>query len=393
MLNSRTLSLLALLTFSACSEPGQEAEAREWLLTNGYEVTSITSTEAGAFQFTAIQQEKRCSGTLNISTGSFGSTSHMRTCTDNPTEQDLQTECATGRVQSCHELGLHKMESDPAMGLELFVRACEGGVAAACTNAGVMSARAQPRNGPQAVAYARRGCAGADAQGCDNLGIYLVRGFHGDISEPDKVEGRRLLEEGCARDNNSACGILGWELAFGQNFPHDDVRARTLLTQACENDGWGACGDLGLLYRDGRGGDRDLEQALTYVTQACTQASIAMSCRVQGGLISERQGREFSAEALAAFQRGCASTDRTTHVGAACDAAGSYLFQVGNSPNPQPIAALLGRACELGNRDGCHHLGMLHASTRFGPANMPLAQQFMQRACQMGREDSCRLAQ
>lgn len=384
--------VLVWIALSACSEPGQEAAARQWLLDNGYETTLLTSSEPGVFDFAAIREEKRCRGTLRISTGTFGSTSHMRTCSEDPSEQDLQVECATGRAQSCNGLGLRTMETDPAAGLALFIRACEGGVAAACTNAGVLSARAQPRNGPQAVAYARQGCTSGDTLGCDNLGIYLLRGFQGDVSESDKTEGRRLLEEGCTRGNHASCGILGWELSVGPNFIHDDIRARSLLTRACESGDWGPCGTLGLLFREGRGGERDLEQALRYVSQACTQASIAESCRVQGEILGERNRDQFDPEALLAFQRGCASTERTPHVGAACNGAGIYLYQLGSPPDAQPVVALLGRACESGNRDGCHNLGVLHGSTRFGPANMQLARQFMTRACQMGREDSCRFA-
>lgn len=167
--------VLVWIALSACSEPGQEAAARQWLLDNGYETTLLTSSEPGVFDFAAIREEKRCRGTLRISTGTFGSTSHMRTCSEDPSEQDLQVECATGRAQSCNGLGLRTMETDPAAGLALFIRACEGGVAAACTNAGVLSARAQPRSGPQAVAYARQGCTSGDTLGCDNLGIYLLR--------------------------------------------------------------------------------------------------------------------------------------------------------------------------------------------------------------------------
>ncbi|MFK8002098.1 MAG: tetratricopeptide repeat protein [Polyangiales bacterium] len=388
---SSGLSLLVLIFLSACSEPGQEADARLWLLSNGYEVTMITSSEAGVFEFMAIEGEKRCRGTLNISTGPLGSTSHMRTCSNGATELDLEVECEGGRTQSCHGLGLRRMESDPAASLTFFVRACEGGFVPSCTNAGVLSAQSQAPI-TQAMSYARRGCAGGDPLGCDNLGIYLLRRPPADVNEADKTEGRRLLEEGCTRGSATSCGILGWHLSFGPLLPHDEVRARALLTQACEAEAWGPCGDLGLLFRDGRGGPRDVEEALRYSTMACTGAGLAVSCGVQGGFLSERQPGAFSAEALAAFQRGCASTERTPHVGAVCNMAGRYLFQMGNPPNAEPVAALLGRACELENSDGCHNLGMLHASSRFGPANMSLAREFMQRACQLGRQESCRLA-
>lgn len=388
---SKAFGLLTFAFISACSDPGSEGDARVWLLSNGYEPTLITASEPGVFQFMAIQDEKRCRGTLNISTGPLGSTSHMRTCSDGASEQDLQVECESGRLESCHALGLRSIETDPATSFVHFGRACEGGYAPSCTNAGVINARGDNPDS-QAIAYARRGCEGGDVQGCDNLGIYLVRRPPAEVNDSDKAEGRRLLEEGCARGNTSSCGILGWQLSYGPHFPHDDVRARVLLTQACDAEGWGPCGDLGLLFRDGRGGERDVEQALRYVTQACTQASIALSCRVQGELLAQRQIDVFNAEALAAFQRGCGSVERSPHVGAACNAAGTYLFQVGSPPSAQPVAELLGRSCELENRDGCHNLGVLHASDRFGPANMPLARQFMQRACQLGREDSCRLA-
>ncbi|HZN92396.1 MAG TPA: hypothetical protein VFB81_06805, partial [Myxococcales bacterium] len=73
---------------------------------------------------------------------------------------------------------------------------CRKGMAAACTNAGVIyhEGMSVPRDAVKGVELFRRACSGGDPRGCSNLGITYVKET---ITEQEAVPAVRLLERGC----------------------------------------------------------------------------------------------------------------------------------------------------------------------------------------------------
>src|SRR5687767_12261588 len=73
---------------------------------------------------------------------------------------------------------------------------CRKGLAAACTNAGVIyhEGMSVPRDSVKGVELFRRACSGGDPRGCSNLGITHVKES---LTEQEAVTAVRLLERGC----------------------------------------------------------------------------------------------------------------------------------------------------------------------------------------------------
>ncbi|HEY3449112.1 MAG TPA: rhomboid family intramembrane serine protease [Myxococcales bacterium] len=165
--------------------------------------------------------------------------------------------CDRGDLGACHALGARRMADERTFPNDQILsplrRSCEGGLAEACVDYGVMldllampveslaalgkacdasSARgcaelgARERNPELALQYLERGCKGGDAAGCLRLGLVLKkRGRPG-----DEESAATALRAACAAGKRRACDILSGARA-----------AQPELTLACLDGDEDAC--------------------------------------------------------------------------------------------------------------------------------------------------------
>jgi serine/threonine-protein kinase len=132
--------------------------------------------------------------------------------------------------------------NDSERAAALYLKACNGNAAAACTELGVLYNRGLgvPRDVTQAALYYERGCAQGDMAGCNNLGTVYQFGSLG-FRDPAKAAG--LYERACSNGQMDGCANLGRVLIEAPGAVAEQrERGRALLVKACAAGIARACG-------------------------------------------------------------------------------------------------------------------------------------------------------
>jgi serine/threonine protein kinase len=127
------------------------------------------------------------------------------------------------------------------------LKACDTGVAAACTQLGLLYNRGGvglSRDLGTAALYYERGCTGGDLAGCNNLGTLYQFGALG--LRGDRSKATSLYERACTGGHLEACANLGsLYLEEPGASAQQRARARALLQKACSAGISRACGKIG----------------------------------------------------------------------------------------------------------------------------------------------------
>jgi TPR repeat protein len=94
----------------------------------------------------------------------------------------------------------------------------------------------------------------------------------------DKARGLALLQDGCARNQASACGRLGSFHRRGRHLPSDPGRAVEYLTRACTGDDQLSCAYLGEMLAAGEGTKADLPRAKALFRESCARGIKRIPC-------------------------------------------------------------------------------------------------------------------
>jgi uncharacterized protein len=210
---------------------------------------------------------------------------------------------------------------DPARGLQLHEKACEGGHLESCRSAGVLLDRT-PRITPdpaRARSFFERACDG-NAAVCGNLAVQAER--------QDKDRARALYVRACDMGNVLACRngaqFLTWArsdppqrlrlLEKGCAFGGGSMAATACTTLASEHDTrpW-LLGELARLYAEGKGVPRDTARphhlrvkAADTTRELCVLSLDADSCFSLAWMYEKGEGVDASAsQAIVSYARAC----------------------------------------------------------------------------------------
>lgn len=199
--------------------------------------------------------------------------------------------CDAGVGLACFDLGTFQSNvyeglpfSDEKVARKYFDRSCALGHPDGCNTAGLLHMSTDPAKG---LALYQRGCDGGDGFVCNQLAMRLITGM--DNTTKDLARGERLTRRACDL-NIENCGFSG-ELLGKANKPNDAVE---LARRGCEdkdprtgldegdqgraNQYRGeACLTLGKFYRDGTGVKKDVKRAKALMTKGC-EVGYAPSC-------------------------------------------------------------------------------------------------------------------
>ncbi|HEY1210007.1 MAG TPA: serine/threonine-protein kinase [Terracidiphilus sp.] len=130
----------------------------------------------------------------------------------------LDRACNAGIAQACSDLGHlydwapHFTEADSVTqnfprAMKLLAKACDAGNADGCTYLGSLYSlgRGVPEDLTRAAALYSKGCDWNNGVACNNLGVALM---HGTGVQEDKNKAREVLKRGCALGNDAACDWL-----------------------------------------------------------------------------------------------------------------------------------------------------------------------------------------
>jgi TPR repeat protein len=164
----------------------------------------------------------------------------------------------------------------------------------------------------------------------------------------------------CNEGKTRACTALGILYQNGEHGLTADAKcARRAYQHGCDLRDVQACNNLAVMLEGGQGGPQELQRAFTLYKEGC-EADHALACRNVGrffrdGLAVQRD----DAKAAAAFARAASNS-----------------------------TALCTRAVA----EGCSNLGFMYRSGKEGlPMDEARAQEFFQKACDIGYNDICKL--
>lgn len=117
--------------------------------------------------------------------------------------------CPGGTVKGCFEGGIEaERKGEVARANEQYTRACDAGVARACTQLGtlVWQGRGSAADPARAYSLYMRACDGGDAAGCFSAGICHRTGA---CAEKNDAKALELLKRACAGGDARACANGG----------------------------------------------------------------------------------------------------------------------------------------------------------------------------------------
>lgn len=259
--------------------------------------------------------------------------------------------CNEGDANACYRLG-HRLlgtATRPATAAnlkhahEFFDRACAGADPQGCLQLGIeaKTGRVGPRDVVKAASWLATACEHNIAAGCYELGDLQVASG---TAVHNPARGRANLDKACTRSAGNACAQLAQLMEAGEK---NLARAETLHQRACELEQWNSCLALGRyeLATSPSAAERSFDKACS--------AGITAACFEQGKLLDGRSsGMEAAPEqALSLYEKACAA-----EIHPACGYAAQLELRQLNGRSPAPesrerLASWVRTGCEVERQD------------------------------------------
>jgi hypothetical protein len=348
--------------------------------------------------------------------------------------------CDRNVAAGCTNIGYYTywgkagIATDKARGAELYRKGCNGGDNIGCNNLASAYAWGQgvPLDLEVAVRLFRKACAAGVQLACKSAKDTEVRRLaagrpagvppqpaapppdDGVIREKDPgpapvrpmparaVEGPAAAADhfgrGCVAKQPGACFELALMYLHSWGLPAKPAHAAALLGQACDAGHAEACARLAWLVADGRGVAKDVPRSIELLQRGCASQS-ARACRSLGALyrwgdtrqggIPQRDvtlGERLTKLAVELYRRQCDAADAR-----ACTGYGNMVwYGEGIAGDAVAGRAMLQRACDGGDLDGCERLGSIYANGERGtPTDRPRGVGLYRRACDGGLASAC----
>jgi hypothetical protein len=155
-------------------------------------------------------------------------------------KRTLENACAVNDVIGCYNLALKVQADDPRRAAALYQRACDGHLALACSNLGLMYQHGAGllKDATHAGVLFDRSCAAGEPIGCTNLGNLYMNGT--DVRR-DPARARAALEKACDASEAVGCYDLSIVVDWGIGGKYDPERAAALRAKACKGGYAKAC--------------------------------------------------------------------------------------------------------------------------------------------------------
>jgi len=273
----------------------------------------------------------------------------------------LSEACALEDARACGFAGRLWLDGrgvarDARRGIEMLVRACDGGVVMACgvtaswlgdaTHATELGAAA-----PDLLARveAQRTCLLGQAEACFQVGVLF---YYGRDSYPrDRARSSKAFAHGCDLGDSRACNNIGDALAYGDGVGRDVEGASAAFQKACRLGEALGCANLGYMTEHGEGVVRDRPHARVLYAEACAAGDVYGCLHVDMLSAEDRGAPRDPGPAFSHWRRAC-ETGRDAR---ACAFLG-VMYEDGPAGVGRDEAKSLEamtRACGLGDNRAC----------------------------------------
>jgi TPR repeat protein len=345
--------------------------------------------------------------------------------------------CQQGDANACFRQGYSLESKDVLKAKAAYKKACDGKVAAACVNLGLLQEKQTPPAWKDAAKSYEKACKLGHMKGCNNLGVAYENGAG--VSQ-SFVSARTHFKQACDKKQPTACYNLGLLFSYGKGVKLHDQTALGLYRKACTlgeprgclylgfsyGNGWGCkmngkmagryyklscsrgsaegCHSMGILHHTGmiQSVRKDLKKARQYYKSAC-QMEFASSCDTYAKIIiSDRIPRArvlgYMNKALRLYDRDCRQS------GAACLRARNLVEYVSASmkkhltPRWKAVKAtsydkraadLFAKGCKKNTASECGQLAKMYRRGRGVARSFPRMLALFRKGCSLHHADSC----
>ncbi|MCC6553066.1 MAG: sel1 repeat family protein [Polyangiaceae bacterium] len=239
---------------------------------------------------------------------------------DHKNTAECVEQCGKGDAPSCLVVGYRHLEGkdvarDPAKAMELFKKACDGGAAYGCYQAGDQYMRARLAKDAtedqkteariKAEEMYNKGCQAGNGWICWNVSDWYLRDGSLAVFPKDPARAMSLVRRGCDLGYGPSCSTLARHMIEGKHTTKDVPAALALLQRACDGGRWEDCETIGNIYRDGQGLTKNPVLAIASYSRACDLGG-ARACNSAGVLYAKGDGLpKDPAKARELYTRGC----------------------------------------------------------------------------------------
>lgn len=260
--------------------------------------------------------------------------------------------CSEAYAPSCGMLALAYRDGrgvarDVDRAAQLFGKACDLGLEAACVQGGAQPSKATPP--PLSNETLDEDCRKGGGNACNLLGSRLMSG-RGATRDPKGAAD--LFERACSLGVLDGCVQLGECLELGLGRTKDEPSAVALYRRSCDEGDMGGCGNLGTKLVYGEGTPADVPKGLAALRKACDGRN-ALGCLKLGAMAADPKLPEIphtAAEVVGWMRHGCDLGEAR-----GCAFAAAILAEGGDAA---AAATLRCAGCDLGDVDACKHVAV-----------------------------------
>lgn len=264
---------------------------------------------------------------------------------------------------------------------------CDGGRAAACF--GMARLYERQDHADEALRMYLRACDGAWADACSSVGFayFTAHGVRWDVAAAAKY-----FAKACELGSSVGCANSGDVYRYGAGARLDHAKAFAYYEKACKPNDATGCAGLGHYYATGEGGTKaDAKRAQQALRAACGNEAYVMpeACKDLATLLDrEHTGTlaEIARLRTTAFARAkelAAENPYYQYV------LGTYYAEgMATVRDPAKALELLAKACDGFDPLGCIAAGRALVATK-QPADAERARVYFERACAAGVDDGC----
>ena len=319
---------------------------------------------------------------------------------------DIEDECRSGLLMSCHELGVVVLEGgvdklDYNKAIELLENACAGGSLFYCANQGF----SEKENYAKSIILYQMACDGGNFDGCSGLSDAYIKGFG---VKQDYTKAFSLAQKACDGGSLWGCANLGKAMQWGFGIKPDSVKAFALYLKACEGGNSLGCNNLNYLgrvystdlsqkycedgradicallgysYSGGYGVQQDYDKAVDMFQKACDGGNFDGCSGLANSYIKGFGVKQDYTKAFTPAKKACDGGNLS-----GCNNLAYFYYLRMDYINSAELSQL---ACERGNPQGCNDLSNLYFIGRGVKRDYAKSAELSQKACDGGNAMSC----
>lgn len=292
--------------------------------------------------------------------------------------------CNNGDHNMCFNIAYNlknekKIENNETV-LQLYWKACNGGIVDACATLGSMYLFGDGVliDFEKAFQLNEKSCQEKSYFSCVNIGIQYEFGQGVGVNFERAA---KFYQESCENNEISGCANWGNLLLYGKGIQKNEVLARDVLARACKEKNHYGCYMLARIYDEGRGVEPDFNIAQNLYSESCNNEILGACIGLAWMYDQEKIKGKSEKEIIALYKKSC---DGGEWIG--CTNMGTFF----EDSVPAEAAKFYKLACDNKEALGCSNLGNLYREGHGVEMDLNRAKELYQIACDGGEREACK---